>query len=92
LVERVVTEVREKRIEAVILGLLEARGVGKTICPSEVARAVAGSEERAKWGALMGAVRGVGQRLVGEGKIVVTQKGRVVDGGTAKGAVRFRLR
>ena len=85
-------EGRARRIEAEILRLLEERGEGKTICPSEAAKAVAGSEERARWEPLMEAVREAGQRLVGEGKIVVTQKGRVVDCDTAKGAVRFRLR
>ena len=79
-------------IEAVILRLLEERGVGKTICPSEAARAVAGSEERSVWEPLMSPVREVAGRMVEEGKIVVTQKGRVVDGATAKGAIRFRLR
>ncbi len=86
------SERQVKRIEAKILRLLEERGEGKTICPSEAAKAVAGSVERAEWEPLMVAVRDVGARLVGEGKIVVTQKGRVVDGGTAKGAIRFRLR
>jgi hypothetical protein len=66
--------------------------VGKTICPSEAARAVAGSEERTEWEPLMSAVREVAGRMVEEGKIVVTQKGKVVDGVTAKGAIRFRLR
>jgi len=84
--------VRGKEIERVMLRLLEERGEGKTICPSEAARAVAGSEERAKWEPLMSAVREVAVRMVEEGKIVVTQKGRVVDGATAKGAIRFRLR
>jgi hypothetical protein len=83
-------ETRAVEIEAEILRLLERRGEGKTICPSEAAKAVAGSSERAEWEPLMGAVRAVGKRLVGEGKIVVTQKGRVVEGGTAKGAIRFR--
>ena len=81
----------KRGLEAEILRLLEERGEGKTICPSEAAKAVAGSEERAEWEPLMEAAREAAQRLVGEGKIVVTQKGRVVDGGTAKGAVRFRL-
>ncbi len=81
-----------KAIEAAILRLLEERGKGKTICPSEVARAVAGTEERGKWEPLMEPVRRAAREMVGDGKIVVTQKGRVVDGDTAKGAVRFRLR
>ncbi|MGA7158006.1 MAG: DUF3253 domain-containing protein [Acidobacteriaceae bacterium] len=44
------------------------------------------------WEPLMEPVRVVARRMVVEGKIVITQKGRVVDGETAKGAVRLRLR
>jgi hypothetical protein len=80
------------KIEGAILRLLEERGEGKTICPSEAARAVAGSEEKTEWEPLMSAVRAAAGRMVEEGKIVVTQKGKVVDGATAKGAIRFRLR
>ncbi len=82
---------QSKRIEAAILRLLAERGKGKTICPSEVAKAVAGSAERAAWEPLMEPVRVVARGMLREGKIVVTQKGRVVDGDTAKGAIRFRL-
>jgi hypothetical protein len=79
----------DRRLEEEILRLLGERGAGKTICPSEAARGVAGDGE---WEGLMEAARAAGRRLVGEGKIVVTQGGRVVDASTAKGAVRFRLR
>jgi hypothetical protein len=85
-------EVNTAEIERAILRLLEERGEGKTICPSEVAREIAGSEERSAWEPLMSPVRAVAGRLVEEGKIVVTQRGRVVDGATAKGAIRLRLR
>ena len=80
-----------KKLEAAILRLLGERGAGKTICPSEAARAVAG-EEREAWEGLMEPARAAGRRLVAEGKIVITQGGRVVDGSTAKGAIRLRLR
>ena len=82
---------RERQLEMEILRLLAVRGEGKTICPSEVARAVAGSEERDRWEPLMEAVRAAAEKLVQEGKIVVTQHGLVVDGKTAKGAIRLRL-
>jgi hypothetical protein len=81
----------ELELEAVILRLLGERGVGKTICPSEVARAAAG-EEREDWERLMEPVREAARRLVEEGRIVITQGGRVVDGATANGAIRLRLR
>ena len=79
-------------LEAEILRLLEERGEGKTICPSEVARAVVASEERALWEPLMGAVRAAALQLVAEGEVAITQRGQVVDGATAKGPIRLRLR
>ena len=79
-------------LEEAILRLLGARGAGKTICPSEAARAVAGSEDRAAWEALMEPARAAARRLVAAEKIVVTQGGQAVDASAAKGAIRLRLR
>jgi hypothetical protein len=64
-----------------ILDLLARRDEGKTICPSEAARAS---------GASMDEVRAEARRLVGEGEIVVTQKGEVVDLDEARGPIRLR--
>jgi hypothetical protein len=75
-------------LEGAILRLLNERGVGNTICPSEAAREVAGGD----WRESMPAVREAAQRLVGQGSIVVTQEGQIVDGATARGPVRLRLR
>lgn len=80
-----------RKLQQEILRLLAARGPSKTVCPSEAARAVAG-EYRTAWEPLMEPARDAAQTLVGEGKIMVTQKGRVVDGRTAKGPIRLRLR
>jgi hypothetical protein len=80
-----------KALEGAILRLLAERGAGKTICPSEAARAV-GGEDRAAWESLMEPARAAARRLVAEGKIVITQGGRVVDGSTAKGPIRLKLR
>ena len=82
----------DARLEAEILRLLHLRGAGKTICPSEGARGVAGSEERAAWEPLMEPARAAARRLVANGAIVITQGGTVVDGSTAKGPIRLRLR
>lgn len=60
-------------IAAEIIAQVIARGVGRTICPSEVARAMAQD-----WRGLMPDVRAVADDLVQEGLIVVTQKGSVV--------------
>lgn len=84
--------VKGRELEVEILRLLGERGAGKTICPSEAARAVAGSDNREVWEGLMEGARAAGRRLVSKGRIMITQGGRVVDGSTAKGAIRFRLR
>jgi hypothetical protein len=81
----------DEALEAAILRLLAERGAGKTICPSEAARAL-GGEDRAVWEPLMEAARAAARRLVAAGKIAITQGGVVVDGSTAKGPIRLRLR
>jgi hypothetical protein len=79
-------------LERTILQLLAERAPGKTICPSEVARAAAGSDARAEWEPLMEPAREAIRGLVAAGRIVVTQRGHVVDAATAKGPIRLRLR
>jgi hypothetical protein len=79
-------------LETAILELLKERGRDKTICPSEAAKAVGGKDARRDWEGLMEPARAAARRLVAEGKIVITQKGRVVDPSTAKGAIRLKLR
>ena len=80
------------QLEQEILRLLAERGAGKTICPSEAARAAAPSEAREAWEPLMEPARAAARRLVAQGRVVITQGGHVVDGSTAKGAIRLRLR
>ena len=82
---------RDAALEAAILQLLQERGAGKTICPSEAARAVAGGDAREAWEPLMEPARAAARRLVAAGKVVITQGGTVVDPSTAKGAIRIRL-
>ncbi len=81
-----------EQLEHKVLQLLAERGAGKTICPSEAARAVAASEEREAWEPLMEPARAAARRLVAQGRIVITQGGHVVDASTAKGPIRLRLR
>jgi hypothetical protein len=83
---------QERQLEREILRLLAERGAGKTICPSEAARAAANSDDRPRWEPLMDAARAAAQRLVAAGKIVITQHRAVTDGRTAKGPIRLRLR
>jgi hypothetical protein len=79
--------VTDAQIEATILGLLARRGPGKTICPSDAARAL----DDANFRPLMAPVRRVARSLVERGELEVTQSGRVVDIDTARGAIRLRL-
>ncbi len=83
---------RDKQLESTILDLLAKRGAGKTICPSEAARTVAGSDKRDAWEPLMEPARSAARRLVAAERIVITQGGQIVDGSTAKGPIRLRLR
>ena len=83
---------RDTLLEQAILNLLHQRARDKTICPSEAARAVAGSDDSAQWEPLMEPARAAARRLVAAGTIHITQQGSVIDASTAKGPIRLRLR
>lgn len=76
-----------ERIRSCLLQLVHDRGPEKTICPSEVARALEDSD----WRALMPQVREIGVALAKSGQISVMQKGQVVDPESARGPIRYRL-
>ena len=78
----------DRSLEQAILDLLARRARGKTICPSEAARAVASDD---RWRDLMEQARQAARRLVARDQIVMSQKGRVVDPSRARGPVRLRL-
>lgn len=73
-------------IEQAILQLLEGRAREATICPSEAARVVAPEA----WRGLMEPARAATRRLAAAGRIEITQRGRVVDPASIRGAVRLR--
>ncbi|MEO1399756.1 MAG: DUF3253 domain-containing protein [Cyanobacteria bacterium J06635_1] len=75
------------QIRVCILTQVTQRGPDKTICPSEVARALGGSD----WRDLMSAVRAQGKQLAAEGKIWIMQKGQRVDAERIKGPIRYRI-
>jgi hypothetical protein len=75
------------RIEAEILRQVAARGPEKSICPSEVARAL-----EPEWRPLMHAVRQAAIRLARDGRIEILRKGRPVDPDGFNGVVRLRAR
>jgi hypothetical protein len=70
-----------------ILDLLARRDPGKTICPSDAARALGGDDG---FRPLMPVVREAARALVASGRIEVTQSGEPVDLDTARGAIRLR--
>ena len=73
-------------LENAITELLDSRAHDASICPSEAARVVGGEN----WRHLMEPARRAARRLVFEGAVEITQKGRVVDPSTAKGPIRIR--
>jgi hypothetical protein len=75
-------------LEAAIMELLSHRGAGKTICPSEAARFV----DPSGWEELMDKARDAARRLVAQGEIVITQRGKIIDPSQAKGPIRLKLR
>ncbi|HEX5781275.1 MAG TPA: DUF3253 domain-containing protein [Solirubrobacteraceae bacterium] len=78
---------RRPEAERAILDLLAQRDPGKTICPSDAARAMGGDDG---FRLLMPVVRDAARALVAEGRIEVTQKGEPVDLDSARGAIRLR--
>jgi hypothetical protein len=76
-------------IRNAILAAAAARGAEKSLCPSEVARALAPGD----WRPLMGRVRREAIALAREGRIEVLRKGRPVDpGAEIRGVIRLRIR
>ena len=75
----------DRALEAAILELLDKRSPGKTICPSEAARAVQPDE----WRGLMERTRRAARRLVASGRIRILQRGKVVDPTDARGPIRL---
>jgi Protein of unknown function (DUF3253) len=74
------------RAEEAILDLIADRGPEKTICPSEAARALAGEDDFRPY---MEPVREVAAKLARDGRVAVTQKGKQVAIGEARGPIRL---
>ncbi len=77
----------DSALEDAIVTLLGARARDASICPSEAARQVGGES----WQSLMEPTRMAARRLVAQGKVQITQGGKVVDPSRAKGPIRIRL-
>lgn len=72
--------------EAAILGLLDHRAEGLTICPSEAARQIA----PAAWREAMPVVHEAARALVAGGRVVLTQSGIVTLPDDVVGAYGIR--
>ncbi|WP_077000781.1 DUF3253 domain-containing protein [Variovorax sp. KK3] len=75
-------------IARTIWTLLDARSPTSSICPSDVARALAADEK--SWRALMPEIRRVAAALSDEGALKVTRGGVVVDAMAGGGPIRLR--
>ena len=79
-----------EEIEAAMLSLAEARGPGKTLGPTDIARALGGDHPDG-WGPLMQPIRRAAIRLMKQGRIVIVRKGRPVDPDDFRGVYRIAL-
>ena len=68
----------DELLEETLLALVAARGPGKTICPSEVARAIGGPHPDG-WSPLMKPVRRIAVALLKQGRVAILRKGRPID-------------
>lgn len=82
------TDETQGLLTATISSMLAEHGEGKTICPSEVARALAGSDET-EWRKLMKPIRAAAVRMARDGLLTIRRKGRIVDPGDFKGVYRI---
>ena len=75
-------------IEQSILQMAAERGADKTICPSEVARALFPAD----WRKHMDEIRTAAFKLQTEHKVQVTQKGEPVTEVGLKGPIRIKIK
>jgi len=81
-------KVSNEQIEATLVGLLSALPPGKGVDPTEVARAIAGNDEKV-WRLLMVPIRAVAIKLADDGRASILRKGRPVDPHDFKGVYRI---
>jgi len=77
--------------EAAILDLLATQGAGKSISPTDAARALAGNSAGDAWRAKLAPIRLAAQRLARAQKIEFLRKGKRVAPEAAHGVIRLRL-
>ncbi|WP_288253949.1 DUF3253 domain-containing protein [uncultured Hydrogenophaga sp.] len=77
--------------EQAILDTFAQRGLDKSICPTEAARALAGHPQDESWRRSLAPVKLAAQRLARAGRIEILRKGKPVDPETLHGVIRLRL-
>jgi hypothetical protein len=77
----------DSAVTETLFSLLAARAPAATVCPSDVARALAPEDEA--WRALMPQVRRVAAGLAAEGRLRVTRGGVEVDAESRGGPIRL---
>ncbi len=78
----------ESDVEQTILDLARQRADGKSIDPSDAARALATGDG---WQRVLPLVRRVAVRLAGEGRLIIYRKGKPVDPADFRGVYRLGL-
>lgn len=81
---------RDAEIRAAVLALAKARGAGKTICPSEVARHIGGQDQEV-WRPLMGPVRTQTIALAKLGSVLMKQGVEIIDPDSVTGIYRIGI-
>ena len=76
------------RIRDQIIELIANCDAGKSVCPSEVARAINGNDEKA-WRLLMKPIRQQAVILADQGEISIIRKGKLADPHDFKGVYRL---
>lgn len=81
-------EASRAAIEAILLRLVAERGPGKSVDPTEAARAL-GGDHPDQWGPLMQPIRKAAVALAEQGRLVILRKGKPVDPRDFKGVYRL---
>ncbi len=77
-----------EHVEQTILRLLDERGGGRSVSPTDAARALTDGSE---WHLQMPGVRRAAIKLALAGRLVITRKGKPVDPNDFKGVYRLGL-
>jgi hypothetical protein len=78
-------------LDSLIVELCARAPVGRTICPTDAARAFADArgEDELGWRSHLTEVRRAAVRLANEGRLVITRKGKMVDPNDFRGVYRL---